>query len=206
LLLLSKNFCGVPDNGEQMFHRGFKTWAEQTSARVRQQLKISPSSALNPSQLAAILGVSILTPEELSELPANVRHRLLKQYTDDWSAITVTNGSNHLIVMNSAHAATRQNSSLAHELAHILLGHEPSMMFMTPNSGMAIRTHNEEQEEEANWLSGCLLLPREALLGIRRRGLSDRVACSEYGVSPAMLRFRFNMTGVDVQLRRAGRH
>jgi len=38
------------------------------------------------------------------------------------------------------------------------------MMFMSPNSGMALRTHNEEQEEEANWLAGCLLLPREALL------------------------------------------
>jgi Zn-dependent peptidase ImmA (M78 family) len=77
------------------------------------------------------------------------------------------------------------------------------MMFMSINSGMALRTHNEEQEEEANWLAGCLLLPREALVTIRRMGYSDEEACSEYGVSPAMLRFRLNITGVDVQLRRA---
>lgn len=66
---------------------------------------------------------------------------------------------------------------------------------------MARRTYNEEQEEQANWLAGCLLLPRDALVAIRRRGLSDQDACSEYGVSPAMLRFRFNVTGVDAQLR-----
>jgi Zn-dependent peptidase ImmA (M78 family) len=83
---------------------------------------------------------------------------------------------------------------LAHEIAHIILGHEPSMMFMSPNSGMALRTHNEEQEEEANWLAGCLLLPREALMLIRRMGKSDDDACLEYGVISAMLRFGLNVT------------
>jgi Zn-dependent peptidase ImmA (M78 family) len=78
-------------------------------------------------------------------------------------------------------------------------------MFMTPKSGLAIRTHNDEQEEQANWLAGALLLPREALLGIRRRGMLDEDACREYGVSAAMLKFRLNVTGVDVQLRRVGR-
>ncbi len=185
-----------------MFRRGFKTWAEETSARVRQKLKLAPTSALDPRILANLLGIAVLTSNDLSELSENVRHRLARDDADYWSAITVADGGVHLIVTNPSHPRTRQNSSLAHEIAHIILGHEPSMMFMSPSSGMALRTHNEEQEEEANWLSGCLLLPREALLGIRRRRLSDEEACSEYGVSIAMLRFRLNITGVDVQLRR----
>ena len=188
-----------------MFPRGFKTWAEQTSARARQQLKLSPLSPLDPFALARILDVSILTPDDLPDLPVKVRRRLMTEFRDHWSAITVMDGSSHLIVTNSAHASTRQNSSLAHELAHIILGHEPSLMFMTPKSGLAIRTHNDEQEEQANWLAGALLLPRDALLGIRRRGMSDEEACSEYGVSAAMLKFRLNVTGMDVQLRRGGR-
>jgi Zn-dependent peptidase ImmA (M78 family) len=77
------------------------------------------------------------------------------------------------------------------------------MMFMSPNSGLALRTYNEDQEQEADWLAGCLLLPRDALLTIRRRRLSDEEACAQYGVSSPMLRFRFNITGVDVQLKRA---
>jgi Zn-dependent peptidase ImmA (M78 family) len=186
-----------------MFRRGFKTWAERTSARVRQKLKLLPHSPLDPFQLAEMLGVIILTPDDLTELSEVVRRRLLNDHGDNWSAITVTDGQTHLIVTNSSHAPTRRNSNLAHELAHILLGHEPSMMFMSPNSGLALRTYNEDQEQEADWLAGSLLLPRDALLAIRRKRLSDEEVCSEYGVSPAMLRFRLNISGVDVQLRRA---
>lgn len=187
-----------------MFPRGFKTWAEQTSARARQQLKLSPISPLDPFALAGVLDVYIMTPDDLPGLPAKVRGRLLTEFRDHWSAITVMDGGQHLIVTNSAHASTRRNSSLAHELAHIILGHEPSLMFMTPKSGLAIRTHNDEQEEQANWLAGALLLPRDALIAIRRSGTSDEHACHEYGVSSAMLKFRMNVSGVNVQLRRWG--
>ena len=186
-----------------MFRRGFKTWAERTSLRVRQKLKLLPSSPLDPLRLAELLGVSVVASSDLSDLPEDVRRRLVNDHRDCWSAITVTDGHGHLIVTNLSHAQTRLNSSLAHEIAHIVLGHEPSMMFISANSGIALRTHNEEQEDEANWLAGCLLLPREALVTIRRIGRSDEEVCSEYGVSPAMLRFRLNTTGVDVQLRRA---
>jgi hypothetical protein len=185
-----------------MFRRGFKTWAEQTSLRVRQKLQLTPTTPLNPLRLAALLGVVVLKPDDLPDLPDDVKHRLLNDHEENWSAITVTDGKSHLVVANSSHAPTRLNSSLAHELSHIILGHDPSMMFMSPTAGIALRTHNEEQEDEANWLAGCLLLPRDVLLAIRRKRLLDEEACAEYGVSLAMLRYRFNVTGVDVQLRR----
>lgn len=145
----------------------------------------------------------MLQPDDLPDLPQEVRRRLLGAHSDCWSAITVSDGNCHLIVINSAHAKTRLNSSLAHEIAHIILGHEPSMMFMSPSSGMALRTYDEEQEEQANWLAGCLLLPREAIVTIRRTGRSEEDACSDYCVSSAMLRFRLNVTGVESQLRHA---
>ena len=185
-----------------MFHRGFKTWSEQTALRARQKLKLSASSPLDPLRLAELLGVFVLQPNDLPDLGEEVRLRLASVHSDCWSAITVSDGSCHLIVVNSSHAKSRLNSSLAHEIAHIILGHEPSMMFMSSTGGMALRTYNEEQEEEANWLGGCLLLPREALIGIRRRGGSDDDVCTGYGVSPAMLRFRCNVTGIETQLRR----
>jgi Zn-dependent peptidase ImmA (M78 family) len=188
-----------------MFRRGFKTWAERASLRVRLKLKLAENSPLDPFGLAELLGIVVVTPSDLADLDANVCRRLINDYRDCWSAITVTDGRGHLIVTNPAHAKTRVHSSLAHEIAHVILDHEPSMMFMSPKSGMALRTHNEEQEQEANWLAGCLLLPREALMSIRRKGTSDEDACLEYGVSSAMLRFRLNVTGVNVQLRRARR-
>jgi hypothetical protein len=188
-----------------MFRRGFKTWAEEIALRVRSKLKLLSADPLDPFQLAGLLSVVVLGPDELCGLPDACRQRLSNDHSENWSAITVANGKHHLIVINKAHAPTRRNSDLAHELAHVILGHEPSMMFASPGSGIALRTHNKEQEDEANWLAGSLLLPRDALFSIRRRRLTDEEACQEYGVSLAMLRFRFNASGVDIQLRRAGK-
>jgi hypothetical protein len=53
-----------------------------------------------------------------------------------------------------------------------------------------LRTYNNDQEDEAKWLAGCMLLPRGALLRIRLRGLTDDEIAAEYGVSPAMFRER----------------
>lgn len=185
-----------------MFRRGFKTSSEETSLKIRRKLELAPTAPIVPAAIALVLGIPILKPEQLNELPKDVRQRLQQDHSDAWSAITVSDGKNHLIVLNPTHAPTRVNSSLAHEFAHVLLGHEPSIMFVMPQCDIVLRTHNKEQEDEANWLAGCILLPRDALLHVRRIGLTDDQICVEYGVSPAMLRFRINATGVDAQVRR----
>jgi Zn-dependent peptidase ImmA (M78 family) len=186
-----------------MFRRGFKTSSEETALKIRRKLQLAPIAPIDPAAIAQVLAIPILKLEQLSELPDDVRRRLQQDHSDAWSAITVSDGRNHLIVLNPAHAPTRTNSNLAHEIAHLILGHEPSIMFVMPRSEIALRTHNKEQEEEANWLAGCILLPRDALLHVRRMRLTDDQICTEYGVSPAMLRFRINSTGVDAQVRRA---
>ena len=188
-----------------MFRRGFKTWAEEIALRVRHKLKLPPTAPLDPLSLAELLSVVVAGPDDLQDFPDDCKRRLVNDHSENWSAITVVNGKHHLIVINTSHAPTRRNSDLAHELAHLILGHEPSMMFASPGSSIALRTHNKEQEDEAHWLAGCLLLPRDALLSIRRRRMTDDEACGEYGVSSAMLRFRLNASGVDIQLRRAGK-
>lgn len=78
-------------------------------------------------------------------------------------------------------------------------------MFISSTSNFAIRTHDASQEEEAAWLAGALFLPRLALLKLRRENVSDEEAWKRYAVSPAMLRYRRSVTGVDVQLGRMSR-
>ncbi len=63
--------------------------------------------------------------------------------------------------------------------------------------------YDQDQEDEADWLGGTLLLPRPAMLAIRRTGLTDDGAMFEYQVSRQMLTWRFRMTGVDYQLANA---
>ncbi len=186
-----------------MFVRGFKSWCEGVSAQVRRDLGLTATGPLDPRKLAVSLGVDLWTPTDVPGLPTEVSRRLLKSHSDSWSAITISHGDVVVIVYNPAHSPARQASDLMHELAHVLLGHEPTRMFISPHSGIGLRTHDKDQEAEASWLAGCLLLPREALLHIRRRGLSTDEARRAYGVSTELLRFRLNATGVNVQIGRA---
>lgn len=66
---------------------------------------------------------------------------------------------------------------------------------------MMLKSYDKIYEEEADWLSGCLLLPREALVDIKRRGVDFAEAAEMYGVSLRMLNYRMSMTGVNRQFR-----
>lgn len=187
-----------------MFRKGFKSWCEQTAISLRKQRGLPPSAPLPAHSLGEALNVEIITPHQLGDLPADCLARLIGQHSESWSAITIPSNPRPLVVFNPAHSLPRQNSDLMHELAHILLNHEPGMTFIDPHSGCALRSHDKAQEEEAGWLSGCLLLPRDALLRIKRAKLGDEEACELYSLSIQMLRFRMNASGVNIQHRRSG--
>lgn len=107
----------------------------------------------------------------------------------------------YVVVFNSLHTPTRVRSDIAHELAHLLLEHETRSLERIGEFGFF--TCNAEQEEEANWLAGCLLLPREAAVRTVRRGWSAAKVADEYGISEQMARFRLHASGATVQVRRA---
>jgi Zn-dependent peptidase ImmA (M78 family) len=121
---------------------------------------------------------------------------------ESWSAATLRNGNASLIIINDGHALTRQNNSLAHEIGHIVLRHEPAKMYVTPDGLMMMSEYNPIHEEEADWFAGAILVPRDALLDAAARGLTDRVAADYFGVSNEVFQMRRNRTGVDIQLSR----
>jgi hypothetical protein len=185
-----------------VFRRGFKTWCETIAAQKRKALKLAESAPLCAWKLAKHLGVFVRTPHEIAGLPSQSRDRLLVENSDAWSALTVAAAKGHLIVVNSAHSRRRQSSDLMHELAHIIIGHEPSWASETDDGLMILSSFDRDKEDEADWLSGVLLLPREALLQIRKRQLDNAAACDEYTCSQDMLTYRFRVSGVDIQMQR----
>jgi len=51
-----------------MFRRGIKTWAEQTSLRVRQKLKLLPASPLDPFPIRRLaLVFQVLSSSDLAD-------------------------------------------------------------------------------------------------------------------------------------------
>lgn len=176
-----------------MFERGFKSWCERVAITQRRELNLQPTDSLDARHLATHLGVIVWTADQVPELDPQYLKVLIKEDPDSWSAVTLCTDSRDLIIVNSIHSEGRLASDIMHELAHIILGHEPARVDVSKDGFLILSTYNKEQEEEAKWLSGCLLLPREALLLIRRLGLSPETAAAKYGVSVPMLTFRQNV-------------
>ena len=182
--------------------RGFKTWCENTARGYRRELGLAPIAPLDPRVLAHHLGVTIWTPAEIPGISPKDVHHLTVVARASWSAATLRQGNASLIIINNGHALTRQNNSLAHEIGHVVLRHEPAKMYVTPDGLMMMSEYNPGHEEEANWFAGAILVPRDALLDAAKRGLTDHVAANYFGVSNAVYQMRRNRTGVDIQLSR----
>ncbi len=181
--------------------RGFKTRCEEMSRSLRAELGLNPADPLLAEQLASYLGVYLWSVEDLGLPPADVT-QLVHNDPDSWSAITVSASGRDAIILNPNHRRGRYSSDVMHELAHLLLGHDPSTMFFAGEENQALRGFNRATEEEANWLAGALLLPRDALVRLRAQKRPREVACDEYGVSERMLEFRLRVTGVERQFSR----
>jgi Zn-dependent peptidase ImmA (M78 family) len=124
---------------------------------------------------------------------------------DSWSAMTLSVGEAFAIVINPAHAVTRQRSDLMHELAHIILRHVPVRVEVSGTGLLLLSDYSDEQEQEADWLGAALLLPRSGLVQCRVARKSTTEIAAYYGLSTSLCEWRLRMTGVDVQMQRAKR-
>ena len=153
--------------------------------------------------LAGHLEIAVWTAAQVPGLDPASLSVLVEKDPDSWSAITLCTGAKDLIVVNPAHGGGRRASDIMHEIAHILIGHDPARVDVTEDGLLILSSYDKQQEEEAKWLSGCLLLPREALLLIRRRKMDIGKAARIYGVSEQMLTFRQRVLNLVPQSGRA---
>ena len=183
-----------------MFQRGFKTWCENVAMGIRAEFRLAKSDPLSANEVARSLGVRILEPSDIVGLSSRDLRTLLAEESNDWSAVTIGEPGRAILIRNPSHSGGRTSSDIMHELAHLVLGHEPSKVVFSEDLVIALRSYDQTQEDEASWLSGCLLLPRPALLAIARSGMGDADACKTYDVSNQLLSYRRNATGVARQI------
>lgn len=184
-----------------MLRRGFKSQCERRSAEIRKSLGLRADDALHSSELAAQMGVTLWNERSVQGLPDGDLRQLTLVDGESWSAFTLRIGIHHLVLYNSAQSPPRINSVVMHELAHISLGHELHSASLTDDGHLVPSNYNQDQEDEADWLGGTLLLPRPALIRIRREALGDLAAMEKFQASSEMLKWRLRMTGVDHQLK-----
>lgn len=176
--------------------RGFKADAERIAARVRKGLGLRPGDALVADDLAAYLGASVRSADEL--VSAEKLQTLNGLQEGAFSACTFIVGDRRVVVFNPIASPGRRQSDIAHEMAHVLLEHD--LKSVERLGSLTFFTCDPDEEQEANWLAGCLLLPRSLLLAAARKGMDGAAIAEAYGVSRQMADYRLRATGVQRQL------
>ena len=179
--------------------RGFKASAERLAQELRERLGSGDDQPVPLEQVAQHLDVDVLRADEIIDL--RKLEELNEIQRDAFSAATFKlDSGKRVVVYNPLHEEGRTNSNIAHELAHLLLEHNVRNVESVGN--FKFLTCDSEQEDEADWLGGCLLLPRPVLYAAARKGLSAKQIAERYSTSEEMARFRLNLSGVLVQVAR----
>jgi Zn-dependent peptidase ImmA (M78 family) len=97
-----------------------------------------------------------------------------------WSAALVPLGSVRLIIENDLHARVRRRSSIAHEMGHHLLEHDFSVVILGEDHQ---RQFDENQEKQATFMAGELLVPFEAVERMAFDGWDNSRVAQTYQVS-----------------------
>ncbi|WP_199430848.1 ImmA/IrrE family metallo-endopeptidase [Qaidamihabitans albus] len=177
---------------------GFKAEARRLALEVRDELGIGVFTPLDPYALAELYGIEVHDLRDPS-LPTEAVRHFTGERPDSFSAALVAVGTGSVIIENHVHDPARRRSTIAHEMAHVLLEHEFGLLF-TDDHGC--RTSSATVEHEAAELSGELLIPCQAARMAAFRRWTDVSVARYFRVSERMARWRMNATGSRTVVRR----
>jgi Zn-dependent peptidase ImmA (M78 family) len=181
--------------------KGFtKTLAEDIALELRDELGLNLHQRLDPYALAAHLSIDILTVSDLVDAARGDRdHLVAGKGRGIFSAATIfIDKYKRGIILNPGHAETRKGNSICHEIGHVVLEHPPTPL---PSPG-APRSWDPEQENQADYVAGALLIPRDAAHEAGKQGKTDEEVANQFGVSLALARMRMNKTGARLRAKR----
>lgn len=176
--------------------RGFKAEAERLSETVRAGMGLRPTAQLPLDRLAASLNAELRSASNLIDLARLQEIDALQPGA--FSACTFEIGDRKVIVWNPLSTPGRITSDIAHELSHLLLKH--AVKDVQTVGDLVFFGCDPDEEQEANWLAGCLLLPRSLLVRQVRRGATAVDLVEQYEVSLQMANYRIRATGVARQM------
>ncbi|MDX3187846.1 ImmA/IrrE family metallo-endopeptidase [Streptomyces sp. MN03-5084-2B] len=171
---------------------GFKAKAKRLALEVREELDLGPNEQIDPYALAELYGVDVYTLAE-SCLPAEAVDYFTTVGRAKFSAALVPIDTGCYVIENHTHNLCRRRSTMAHEMAHVLLEHEFKLLIADDNG---CRSSSSVAEEEAAQFSGELLIPWEGARWAAFKRWTDDEVATHFNVSVEMARWRMNGTGV----------
>ncbi|WP_350349061.1 ImmA/IrrE family metallo-endopeptidase [Agromyces sp. G08B096] len=168
--------------------RGFKAEARRLALELRAEIGTDAYAPFDPYAFASEYGVPVV---QLSALDGAARDHFLKADGSALSGALIPHGGGVVILENDAQPQTRRRTTMCHELAHVVLEHQFGLSFSDERKcGLG-----GDQEAEADWLSGEILIPYDGAFRLARANATDEQAADAYEVSLAVARWRMNQSG-----------
>ena len=175
--------------------KGFTTKAEGLAEAFRKRLDVHPCGHLCAFELADHLEVSVCEAADYG-----IDTELLERLTG-WSGLYLVNKfGEKLVIHNANHPPGRQQSTLMHELAHVICEHPLPTEVILPELPF-LRRYELQHEQEAEYLGATLQISRKGLVWAMRRNMSISQMVDYYKASHEMVDYRLKISGVARQFR-----
>lgn len=170
--------------------RGFLKEANEYALEYRSELNLQAFDPLCPFRLAEHLAIPVTELSSVNGMPPEIVQYFHGEGMREFSAITLQSDGPKQIIYNDGCHPNRQISSVAHEIAHIVLGHP----LHPPMDGSGCRNFDPVLENEANEFAYAILITPEAALNAVENFVSIEDAAQHYGVSVQLLQHRIGKT------------
>ncbi|MBX3067642.1 MAG: ImmA/IrrE family metallo-endopeptidase [Cryobacterium sp.] len=168
---------------------GFKAFAKRLALEIRSEFQTCALGPFDPYAYFREYGLPVVT---LGSLDGVARDHFYRQVGSQLSGALIPNGTGFVILDNDAHALTRRRATMAHEIAHHALDHDFEETLAVSERKCGI---GGDQEQEADYLAGELLIPTENARKHAFDDWTDERVAREYEVSIKLARWRMNGSG-----------
>jgi len=173
---------------------------EVLAIQVKQHLALGPEAIVDPLEALERVPARLVDPQELWNKDREAARALFVDCCAHWSGIGFGRSpldGKSLILLNQAHARTRQKATLMEEIVHIVLDHPKTRLTLSNHECIGGRTHNSWVEDEAfNVGAACLLPYPELFHSVFHSRESASVIANRHNLSVKYVAYRINRSGL----------
>jgi Zn-dependent peptidase ImmA (M78 family) len=170
-----------------MLTNEFVQRCESIAVQMRHTLHLRGYDPLPHHRLAKHMNVGVICPQDLPDIDATTIERAIA--SSQWYAIAVLTNP-RLIIYHPGRSIVQQSFSIMHELAHIILKHNPEQLGKLSDLYIT-RQYPKRAEIEADYLAACLQFPAVATHYVRQRAMTPIEIQDYYGISEVVLYQRY---------------
>ncbi len=182
---------------------------ERIALKIREFAGVALDQPLNPWKLAPYVKLRVTNLREVQGLSEETRKLLLGDIGKNWSggATRPLPDGSRLVFLNPNHTKERQAATLMEEVCHVVLGHSPTRLTMTEETGIALhfRNFNENQEEVAYSVGAAALIPFFSLKQAVLAGLRSDMVARKFVVSRELVEYRIKVCGLWADYKQQGK-